>query len=304
MELNVKQYASVVVSFVLMIVIFAAVFVPVVSDLGGTTSAYNTIGDRATLVDDAANDDTTHTIVVTYATPSITIDGESITPDEGRSSMWYEVFSSDEIAINYEWKETNATISLTVYSQTSSQGIISVITNDLTLTVQNGHITYAYATYTLTRECTWFAYLDNEGDQRLALFYSGMAATDVYVNSIDQVRGMTISGNKVYSYVGLDVEVNKLNGTALGGDLTATCTLTPLSANDGISTFQVGRDVGDYTVTIGSVAAHPYAMLVPNEVAADSELDGSISALINVLPILVLVGIVIAAVGTFISRRD
>lgn len=296
-----NKLVQIIIGMTITVIICASLLVPVINGVADGTTVHNTIGDRATLVEDAAESTDTTTIVLSYATPGITINGEEYI-SEATAGRWFEVFESDELAVHYQWQPTNAVISISVYSETSSQGIINVIPATLTIEVSEGVINYSYQTYNLNRHCEWYSYLDKDGAHAQALMYTGIAPTTVYFTDIEQIRGCTVNAtmNTLYSFVGTDVEVNKLRGSALGGELTATYTEGQLSSNANIHTMEVGRNTGDYTIG----TSHPFGFVVPYEVHADAPgISNNVAGILSVIPLLVIVSILTGAVYT-VTRRE
>lgn len=296
---NNKLMATIVLATI-SIMLVGTMMVPIFNNLSEDTVVHNTVGDRATLVEDAANAEDELTIVLSYASPSITVNGESIEAPE-TYGKWYEVFVSDEVAFHYQWMESNAVISHTTYSTTQNQGAVVVMTNDVTITVSGSTVTFAWNTYSVSRTIEWYSYLDPEGDHVQALMYSGIPETTVYFNDIDDVRGYTIGGNKVYSFIGTDVVVNKLNGES-SAELTATYENGVLGSNHDIKTMEIMRNGGSYTIVDGTSTAHPFSYVLPYEVSAPTALK-EYNSLITVIPVLVIFSLVIGVVALII-RRD
>lgn len=190
---------------------------------------------------------------------------------------------------------------------TQGKGFIDSISQDLSISVSGSTITYKYGTFTLTREASWYSYYDPDGDHVNLLTYTGMPKTTIYVNDLDDVRGYSISVNtgadaKTYSFVGSEVEVDKINGES-SGTLTADCTLNDYSKNKNIKTFEIERNAGDYEIVDGSNTTHPYSYVLPYSVSGDAILE-DYSSILSAVPLMVIIAILVGVVGYIFVRRE
>ena len=97
---------------------------------------------------------------------------------------------------------------------------------------------------------------------------------------------------------------NKISGgnlTDFSSSVSATCTYTDMVTENGVTTY-TGLSVELTGISIGSFNAVYFA--VPLVYTATETPDGPVYTLINIIPLLVLVGVMLGAVGLFISRRD
>ena len=289
-----------VISAMIVVVLCGSVLAPVLSSTTDKIVVQNNLGHRATLVTDAESVETGPTIALTYATPSITINGESI---EGTDGEWYDVLITDELSVHYQWN-TPATISITVYSVTQGKGSIDVIAQDFTASISGTTLGYAFSTFNLSRTVSWYSYLDAEGDHVNALMYAGIPLTTVYVRGMEDIRGYTINEafDKTFAFVGETVKVNKVGGSGSADDLTATCTLADYSKTSEIKTFEVGRQAGTYTIVDGSATNHPYSFVLPYEITADNTLTQYSGLLGAILPLAIIGGLL--GMVAIVIRRE
>lgn len=89
--------------------------------------------------------------------------------------------------------------------------------------------------------------------------------------------------------------------TDFSSSVSATCTYTDMVTENGVTTY-AGLNVELTGISIGSFNAAYFA--VPLVYTATETPDGPVHTLINIIPLLVLVGVMLGAVGLFISRRD
>lgn len=291
---------ALIITLVVGVILAGSVLAPVIADYGGDTVVHNSLGHRAKLVEDVDDStEETHTIRVTYLTPSITIDDVEI---EGTEGTWYDLIISDSFALHYQWKE-NATISVTTFSVSNNKGEIDVLYDVTTFTISGNTATYNFGNATVTRTMSWYSYYDESGDHVNALMYQGIPVTTVYLKSIEDVRGYTIDStyNKVYGFIGATVEADKHAGVE-GRELTATYTLGEYSSNSEIKTLSIGRSTGDYTIVDGGTT-YPFSFVLPYEVTAPNALK-EYSALLSAIPLLLIVGLLITSLGAIYLRRE
>ena len=290
---------TLIITLVVGVILAGSILAPIVSDYGGDTVVHNSLGHRAKLVEDADSTEETHTIRVTYLTPSITIDDVEI---EGTEGTWYDLIISDSFALHYQWKE-NATISVTTFSVSNNKGVIDVLYDVTTFTISGNTTTYNFGNATVTRIMSWYSYYDESGDHVNALMYQGIPVTTVYLKSIEDVRGYTIDStyNKVYGFIGDTVEADKHAGVE-GRELTATYSLGEYSSNSEIKTLSIGRSTGDYTIVDGETT-YPFSFVLPYEVTAPNSLK-EYSALLTAIPLLLIIGLVITSLGAIYLRRE
>lgn len=301
-----KNILGSIVSLTVVVICVAAIMMPVVSDATKTTETFTNEGAFYVEVDPA----TDYTIEYDYSTDPgvLVINGDEVNIP---FSNGYTVLSIDDAILRVVWDNT-------LQYKGDNSYIVSI--EMLDLTVSNGSITGTYQkaggsetswpTTTYTK-----AYIISPDEQDLVMTAYNSTPK---MNGDSEVYafGQTIVNNNWYLF--------KITGTIDDG-VTVSC-LDPTSgeAVEGatISNLSINKTAVDgyldlynltsitFTVTLAdeSTADCTYtAYIVPAEVTAElaQHLSSGEIALLNAIPVLVIVSLVIGAVGIAItSRRD
>ena len=89
--------------------------------------------------------------------------------------------------------------------------------------------------------------------------------------------------------------------TDISSSVTVNCTYDSMTTENGVTTY-TGLNVEISGITLGAIVSNCLAVPMKYTVTADQ--DNPVYTLINIIPLLVLVGVMLGAVGLFISRRD
>lgn len=127
----------------------------------------------------------------------------------------------------------------------------------------------------------------------------------------DQVAFGTDNGT-LYTYRATIVDgvatlayANKISSTGTLTDISSSvavnCTYNSMTTENGVTTY-TGLNVEITGITLGAIVSNCLAVPMKYTVTADQ--DNPVYTLINIIPLLVLVGVMLGAVGLFISRRD
>ena len=155
-------------------------------------------------------------------------------------------------------------------------------------------ITYSDSTpdTSLTIPYTWVAYMDKDGDHVVqTLPWAGTFSYLAYYNNIEDLRGADFKSGSFYSYVGYDVTY----GTT---SYTASATTTDVSGVVNVHCMDNnGSNFKFNSINIGVIVA-------PLTVYGTTETMDGYAGLLNVLPLLLIVGILVGAVGFIALRRQ
>ena len=173
----------------------------------------------------------------------------------------------------------------------------------LTITFTSGSATLAYGDVEKTYELGW-AFVCSGSDGAYRSYSTQNSTATYYLNNIDQLYGSNwiTTTSEWFSYHGANVIV---------GDeqITANYTLNEVSGYTNLYTLKIGggsaseynfvvdNDGEDYTV-------NPRFMIVPASITAIKEDGAAALALIEALPIVVIIALVVMAAGALYTKRD
>lgn len=276
-----NKLIAIVMTLVVGIILAGSVLMPVVNDARTTTSTeVNYTNEEATFRMAGASD----VVTLTLSSGTVTLNDVAIEKISNSNILLSDAVSLDQFQYQGNWlnrmwfKDSTALQYPSAFELTFENGTVS------------GTVTISNETTDIDTTYSYLFYADSEGD------YIQMTNNDwangVYLNNANQLilSGLYTTGENdtTYSYV---------NGVfTTGGDYTGSVELT---------TEKVGMDVikaTALTVTIGEETFTPFRALVPMTVVGHTETPAS--SLIGVIPVLVIVSLVVAAIGMVVVKRD
>lgn len=287
MELNVKSISTIVVTLGIMVLMISTVLVPVVAEASDTVVAeYN---NSAGIYAKAIGNDSVHLeYSIVDGSPVWKVNGESVSIEPEKI-----LFLADKwIFANLT---SNGRLSGDGYGRQDGVTAMDIIVENNTT---HGTVTSTNGTFNLNRTFAWFFYASNDGDYRSVNVET--ESSEVWINSVDDLY----YGNWLYSastwFSGNGGTVNTGNGT-----IDAEYTLSSVENVNGVYSIVLGGSSEDLTFTIGDYVTHPYLYIVPAKVSGEKVPNGqTIFSIIQLIPLLVLTGVVIGVVGSFIRNRD
>lgn len=245
--------------------------------------------------------DMTTSYVIEYVPGNnyITIDGKDLSISTyGGNVIWssagYLLASTDSSLTNYLYGYLVNSTGAINGVETTTKIVVNVVNDDITITFEGTGTTYNL------NDCDWIAYPSEKGTHKLT---SSSRTSPIYINSIDDVLGTFYVNTQTYGLVSFIGE----NGTRVNGDAVNMVinavkddTYRDLYVlNDGASIY---LDPAIITNSNGTNVV-PYFYLVPYEVTTETENGHIINVLFNVIPIISIMGLVMAGIYVFISRK-
>lgn len=192
------------------------------------------------------------------------------------------------------------------WDETAQKGISYGGGSTLTITISDKDASISYISaenveYTVSEEgLSWIAYRDDAGD-----YYSGFFAENTnqkaYYQNVEQIRSVNYiaTTNGWFSMIGTDVLVNMTD------EVTATNTAT--ADSNGVYTLDISRTAGDITFEVDNngtpYTVHPWVWLIPGDFIVVNTESKEVYPLINIIPVITLIGILVGAVAMVISKR-
>lgn len=243
--------------------------------------------------------------------------------NEEDSSKWD--WTVNGVTIQYpviatDYKPVLMTDSINVGIDNDGDMIIATNTNGrftgqtiLSLTLEDGVLTGTSSaggssphSYNLTYD--WAFYASESGDYR-SFYLLATQDIDVYYTDINDIYGsnFVFTTNKFYSFHGADVKYFATSGTAT--EISATVNADAVRGTQNMKVIDLARNSGDYTFVIDNsgtdYTVHPWMFIVPYSVTSDALANpGAISALYGAIPVLFIVGLVVAALGAISLRKN
>lgn len=282
-----------IIGITVAIVVFSSVLVPIVGDYSNESKVvYNNPTTQVSKVVDGE-----HTITIDGTTLAVEIDDVDVTPT-GNTAL---VMSS---GYNLLYQKSDSQIQL--YNYTTLNTGFLVLNGDVEMTLSETSASIEYGAVdsrtTLELETEWAYIYDTNGEYGLYRSYNQNKT--LYVNSIDDIRGSNIllTTHDWFSYVGEDVEL--LSGDSIKADYT----LTPVSGMKDLYTISVGGTGTGYTFDVDNegtpYTVHPWIIVAPIKVTAVSDVNAPVIPLVEIIPILVILGILLSTIIFFISRKN
>lgn len=306
--MDTQNLMKVIISVIVGVVLFSAILVPTVG------TALVTAGDEITKTNttaivlrevesgDVLKCTSTYDTDTSTRTNTWTLNDEEITNLSGSAATWNVGIMSDGMYLQI-YDSSNNSIGLTYgMSDVTTARYESASTADspeitVTITFGDGTISYEKSTgYTATYDYTWGYVLCpyDEGEY--------CAAVSGGVGYVSDASDVILCG--AYTSGELDTMYSYKDGTTYVSNsaytMTADIDLELTEGTTDIYTATVSVDMSDGTST---ETFTPYRILLPYEVEGHAD-SGANYSLISIIPLLVLVGLVLGAVGAFISRRD
>ena len=297
--MNVKTLTMAAVAVIIGVLVCTSVLIPIVSGLDYGRSTYNNstniqfnygVSNEEVPFKAAAQTDAQGLI--------ITLDGsDSIYSITSRENY---VFASDKFVILQAWNNTGA------------YGAYGWFLNDDGTTVdyinsatfRTGTFTYDPATkiakfegptLNYSAEVSWQYHMDRDGSYRT---YQLPGGSSWYANP----DNLVIAGGGYYSTGDNDTTYTfyAFNGSdylKVGAAYSegSHLDITSIPINDNVTQNTIMISVGDESFS-------PWNVIIPKEVTSTN--NSSLEAIISIIPILVLAGLVIGVVGSFIRNRD
>lgn len=280
------------ISLTVGIILVASLLFPVLEDMEKDYKVTNAFGNLATLDEDG--DDA---ISGVFDNTGIEINSQKWT----RSDLTYN-WTSPIVADTFVIKTLVMADSISAQFACIINGTSTVISSNIasiTVTADDGSaavvITYSNSNpdTSLTIPYNWVAYMNGNGDHVIqTLPWSGTFEYRAYYNSMNDIRGADYKSSTFYSYVGDDVTYGTTSYTssATTADVSGVVNVHYMD-NDGANL------VFNSNIYIG-------VLVVPLTVYGTTEAMDTYAGLLNVIPLLLLVGILVAAVGYIMVRRN
>lgn len=289
-DVDTKSIPMLVVGIVVAVLISVCVLIPVIDTYTQDSKVvYNNPSATVSQVVDGE-----HTIFIDGTDMSVKIDDVATTIASNNA-----LIMSDALNLLYQKSDSQVQLYSNQHLYT-----YQVLTGDVEITITADEIEIEYGDddrITETYDTVWTYIYDPNGTYGLYRMYNQQKT--LYVNSIDDIRGSNIlvTTHDWFSYVGEDVTL--LSGT----ETTATYTLTPVSGMKDLYTISVGGTGTGYSFEVDNsgtpYTVHPWMAVAPLQVTAYSDMDSTIVPLLNIIPLLVIIGIVLGVVGMIVYRR-
>jgi hypothetical protein len=289
---------TIVVSIMVAIVLIAGVLMPVINDVNdpvvATYSNQMTNSVRATLVD--TSEDVKLSYDASVSTTNIVVN-ETTSIDCGGVFGFLTDTASISMGASKVWISANDG----VYSRYNT--VTSFVAN-----FDDGVMTASiYDTNTGTDEITVTAnynYLyipDLNGNY---VMIDGSGGKTVYINSDDDVAGVTFGNSSMFTVKG---DVSKYLDLTTG---TVAYTKTAVEGSDDTYTISITQSGGDIAATYDdengvSRTANVWKIAVPLTIVAHNEETGGYHDILSVIPVIVILSLLVAVVAlVFRSRLD
>ena len=285
---------TLVITLTLGIILTGSLLMPVLDDYEDSTYENYTYGGTF-LGADIGGEDTTITADLSLSsnTYTVTVNGEDITsliPANGNQPilMWTEGLiqvagtnGTDGVLKAYfhdTTSNTNKAISNATHIQVSTaSGVLTAI-----LTVGGTDTTY-------TSDFDWIGYADEDGKQKMILRDT---TKPIYFTNVNQIYVAGWTQNAVVSSVGEELTIT--------GSVTGSMTITKTDLGNGAySTLST-----DIDYTINNTAWNPLYLIIPGEVSVQIEGTGVYVSLLSAIPILIIVGLVLAGASVVVRNKE
>lgn len=298
-----KRIVALVVGASVMVLIFSALLVPIIND---ATTTEKTLENTGYFYMEKYGTDEEVTIAWDPATPKkITVNGEAYNPNT-------PVNQFVNVAIGDNWYFRYADGGSNTYVQVSYGGIDQIVGSNsdevaVTVTCSNGTATITKGTTTQTATYTELYVIS--GDEGEYIMKNATESVTVAGDTEFIGLGTTMLGTgkavlKVTGNVEDGAEVTVIGSTPSGATVSdIEVSATPLTNYVGFAltliTFTISVEDTDYPAT------YSY-FIVPAEVTLELAVhpDSATNALLSAIPIIVMIGIVLAVVGVAIVGRN
>lgn len=296
--MSLSDFPKAVVGIVVAVLIVSALAIPVISNYSDSTYvAYNnSSGHLAKIIDDD--------VTVTFDSGTVTVDGVAVAVTSNAKPF----VISDTVTIGWQTDYAN------IYGLVS--GTLSKVYNikSMTISIDASEHTIACSSITYTEghtgastvtldTYTWAFVQENTGGYEvLNGSRTGASTENVYVASIDNIYSFSVNSSDAYSLHGATV---KHNGQ-VDEDVTATITLSSIPGISGVMSFVYTNNTttskiiisdDDTDLSLGDI-------IVPNKVTGEKTDQVTFRTILNIVPLLLVVGIVIGAVSLITIKKN
>lgn len=297
--MNVRNMTMAVVAVIIGVLVCTSVLIPIVSGLDYGRSTYNN-STNIQFNYGVSNEEVPFKAVAQTDASGliITLDGsDSVYHITSRENY---VFLSDKCAIIQSWNNVG---SFGAYGWFfNEEG--TAVNNISSAAMRTGTFTYDPATkiakfesptLNYSAEVTWQYHMDRDGPYRTYQLPSGGSWYANPDNLVIAGGGYYTTGDNdtTYAYYAF----NGANNLSVGASYAeeSHLNLTSTSINDSVTQNTI-------TISIGDESFSPWNVIIPKEVTSTN--NSSLEAIISIIPLLVLTGLVIGVVGSFIRNRD
>lgn len=293
--MDVKNLIMGVIALSLGAVIIAGALLPAVASVADDQHEYynNSAGQYSSI----ANDTVTLTLTYDESNNEIyTVNGANVPLVDN----YTDLILSTNVALISVGTDTGAIRNALAYYDGTSNRIENITSATVTLSPNNVAIEWVKndTTDSVTLAIDWGFYATETGDYRTAYM-----PWDIYINNIDQVYGASwlVQYSKFFSFAGDKVICD-------GVEYDANVTMTPVNGVVDVFTISQRSYSQGYNFVVNFIGTDytvgPYSVIVPAEIEGDKTgYSDVIVSLFNVLPIVVIAGLVMAGIYVFISRK-
>lgn len=295
-----NKLISGIIGLAIAIIMVALVLTPVIVDVNDTerTLINNPVSNSNYSVIKTPSDDETHTITWVPKSDKMYVDDTAVTVGAYNSYMTISnviaVNVSRSGAIGYNTVETP----LGAFDESVTLVTVTIEGSTITLTADGTNPINVVKT-----GVEWYALPDSDGVYKLTQQASATSGKVYNLNSIDQIYGA------------MNVTTNSLGWVTFAGNVaylpdgTKESMFWDYEKDDRYVDLYVGSAYNgyylnpDYLTNADSSVIAPYFMLIPTEISVHTDQQSSILSIVNMIPVMVLLAIVVAAIG-IIRFRD
>lgn len=304
-----NKLITIVIGAMVAILLTGSLLVPIINDAADDTKVYynNEFGVLASAGDESIDYTIKYTGNTSGETTEVYINGV-------KSGSVYNGIRAIVISDSYVVAQSNELTGWNIYvgNSVDSNKYYALTSSDITIRITADSSTISFTdsdgVKTLTIGTEWCYYRDDNSTDFRIVDYTGGADKTVYVNDLSQVRGasLIITTNEFFNFEGTAVNVY--------GETPETPTMVYEDLTDvmnGVISFNLGAVISgnrtsgvhfdvdnngeDYTV-------YPYFLVIPASVYGQTGSDAAYTAILYVLPLMVIVAI-IAAIAYNAVRR-
>ena len=289
--MDIKNIGGLVGGLVVVILLLTAILIPVVSSTSiqmydKTTVNQENVSNRVNLVDtlEMTQDGSAHTIAVN----DVTLD----------NSDGYTLLITDKVIVSSFVVSSSVTTNPTfgIWTVDNKGLTMSQPSNDIEITLENGTLTIVYGSSSTTETYdVAFAYVyDTNGEYAVI---NETYLTAVHLNNNQEITLFYNGGWWTNSYTPVAV-------TADDGEITATATKYAANSTTGVddTVTIVFEETGYDVLLLSSITPTKIRAIVPFEY--DTYSETAESNLLEIIPLLIVVGLILSIVGAVIVRRE
>lgn len=303
-----KHIAAVIAGSVVCIVVFSALLVPVVSEATTEKYTYTNEGVPFALVDDNE-----HTMIIENVDgePKYTVDGEIIETNPAYAFNNQSTVIYGEDGFLRVWKISNGQNRIRI---SATPGLITAGANledgdSFTVVFDDESIRYTITTTDYDIPIKPRAYLSNESDYTQMIKPVVNSESVVYLGGLvepihnDPAQFIAISGyGTLDNLTIMPLYSNVGSGVTVTGETHEITTIDKGNGLYQIDDIAITFTMSDDTTHVG----HFTYFIAPTEVEYDNPtyVGNTLASLIAVLPIIAMIGIILAVVGAFVVSRN